>query len=711
MAPFDDCEAFLGHVKAEAAARVGPWGLDPYRSSWWGEDDMAEEPADEGDATDDGGAPTPGTQPASGDDDDGGDSGDGEIAGTNVQELGVDEADIVKTDGERLIVIDGNVLRHVDIADIDPVVTDTMSLGEGWQYELFLVGDRALVIGNGASFQATPIDDTFDAEAEFADGTSMPVDGPWLPAAELFEIDLSDPSDLRTVATLQLEGSYLSARQVGDTVRLAVTTGPQELPWVYPGSGPGEDLARETNRMVIERSTYADWTPSYLLTTDDGASAGDLLRCDRIHHPADFSGFDVVSVIDIDLDEGLAGFDTDDAVGVLASGNTVYSSLDRFYVATTRWPDAELFDGDVAPSVGDDAVTSFHAFEFATDQPVRYLASGSVEGTLLNQFSLDEHGGHLRVLTTTDMGWTADGSSETVLTVLAEQGDRLVAVGRVGGLGKGERLYSARLLGDVGFAVTFREIDPFYVLDLTDPTSPQVTGELKIPGFSTYLHPLDERRVLGVGQAATEDGMTTGLKVSIFDVSDPAQPRETAQWTLPYGSSPVEYDHRAFQIVGSTVLLPVLDGGPGRYGVVVLDVSDGISEVGWIGHGDDARPVPSGCRSIDPAAWPEDSEPFWIAQEVPVYLCGPDAGTTGDCDRYPTEEMVFWGSDQAAMSEALDRIGATDDDWVVWCWPDYYDGEEIRRIVVVDGVVYTVSQRSVHATALQGLDPIAATQF
>ncbi|WP_133870677.1 beta-propeller domain-containing protein [Ilumatobacter fluminis] len=706
MAPFGDCDAFLYHVKTEAAERVGPYGLHP-GGAYWGYDEPADE-GDDGDAMDDSAAEEPASAPATDAAGDGG-GGDGEIAGTNVQELGVDEADIVKTDGERLIAIDGNTLRHVDIADVDPIVTDAMSLGEGWDYELFLHDGRALVLGNGGSFEHTPVDETFDAEADFAGDTSMPIGSQWLPAAELIEIDLSDPSDLRVVATLQIEGSYLSARQVGDTVRLALSTSPQELPWVAPQSRAGEELATETNREVIARSTYADWTPSFRLTTDDGSTSGDLIRCDRINHPADFSGFDVVSVVDVDLAEGLAAFVSDDTVGVLASGDSIYSSLDRFYVATSRWLAPERFTDDMAVVGFDESFTSLHAFEFVADEPARYLASGTVQGQLLNQFSLDEHRGFLRVLTTHGENWDTGEPSETVLTVLEEQGDRLVAVGEVGGLGRGEQLYSARLLGDVGFAVTFRQVDPFYVLDLSDPTAPAVTGELKIPGFSTYLHPLDENRVLGVGQSATDQGQTTGLKVSIFDVSDPARPLETAQWTMPYGWSPAEYDHHAFQIVGSTVLLPVYDGEFGRYGAVALDVSDGVREIGWIEHDAEVgSAMPAECRTIEASVWPEDSEPFWIAQEMPVHLCSSDAIVPGDCERYPAEEMVFWG-EETAMREALDRIDASESDIISWCYPRYDDGEEIVRIVVVDGVIYSVSRRTIQATSLDTLTPLAAT--
>ena len=140
---------------------------------------------------------------------------------------------------------------------------------------------------------------------------------------------------------------------------------------------------------------------------------------------------------------------------------------------------------------------------------------------------------------------------------MEEQGKSLVQVGQVGGLGKGESLYSVRLLDDVGFAVTFRQIDPFYVIDLSDPVNPEVVGELKIPGFSTYLHPVDENIVLGIGQNADDQGRVLGLKVSSFDVSDPSNPVETSTWVLDNTNSVAEYDHRAFQMRERLAVLPV----------------------------------------------------------------------------------------------------------------------------------------------------------
>ena len=136
----------------------------------------------------------------------------------------------------------------------------------------------------------------------------------------------------------------------------------------------------------------------------------------------------------------------------------------------------------------------------------QYRASGEVTGWLLNQFSMDEHKGNLRVASTDSPPFWDLGSSESLVTVLAERNGRLEEVGRVGGLGKGEQIQAVRFLGDLGYVVTFRQVDPLYVVDLSDQAKPRVAGELKILGYSAYLHPLGENLLLGVGQDATKQG-------------------------------------------------------------------------------------------------------------------------------------------------------------------------------------------------------------
>jgi uncharacterized secreted protein with C-terminal beta-propeller domain len=166
-----------------------------------------------------------------------------------------------------------------------------------------------------------------------------------------------------------------------------------------------------------------------------------------------------------------------------------------------------------------------------------------VRGYLLNQFALSEQDGVLRAATTVDEG----PEEESFVTTLERRLDKLVQLGRVGGLGKGERIYAVRFLGDTGYVVTFRQVDPLYTIDLSDPRAPKVLGELKILGYSAYLHPVGDGLLLGVGQDASEEGRRLGLQVSLFDVSDLRAPKRLDVETLPgSSSSQVEWDHHAF---------------------------------------------------------------------------------------------------------------------------------------------------------------------
>lgn len=721
LTPFSDCSAFLDHVKAEARERVGPYGLqnDPW-AYWWdggfAVDEMAEEMTADVDmaASEE---PASAVPASAGDDGGGGDSG---FTTTNVQELGVDEPDIVKTDGTRILTVTENRLSHIDVTG-DAELTDTIVIPEGWGHELFIRGDRALLFTNGGQWgYPMPVDiaetDQVDAEAEFAEDDVAIDFAPehFGPATLIIDVDLSDPSNLRIVATMRIEGQYLSARAIDNRVRLAVTSPPTQLPWLFPQSQTGEDRAEEANRAIIDESTLDDWLPSYELSANGGSTTGSLLSCDRAHRPAEFSGFDMVSIVDLDLGSGLSGAaDGIDAVGVMASGQTVYSSTDRMYVATTKWVGMDSIGDESELQVwNEEYETDLHSFAVAPGEPTAYVASGTIAGSLLNQFSLDEHNGYLRAITTDGSPWSQTGESETHLVVFEEQADRLVPIGEVGGLGRGEQLFSARLMGDIGFAVTFRQIDPFYVLDLSDPTNPTVTGELKIPGFSTYLHPVGEDHVLGIGQAATEEGRTTGLKLSLFDVSDPADPREVAVWSEPDANSPAEWDHRAFQMFGSTAIVPVQSWTGDFNGAVLFEIGDGITEIGRVTHVPvDAVPS-SDCREIVEAdLTPDASELYWMTLDGygRVQICDQDAtGGWGGwyCDRIPVEELEFWFYEPGAAETDLAAIGAEDGDFVEMCWPDGGYQEAIQRSLVIDETLWTLTPSAAQANALDGLEVI-----
>jgi uncharacterized secreted protein with C-terminal beta-propeller domain len=233
---------------------------------------------------------------------------------------------------------------------------------------------------------------------------------------------------------------------------------------------------------------------------------------------------------------------------VLATGDTIYASAENLYVATQNWQMWQWGRAGVTDGRPDEVVTEIHKFDISRTDVTDYVGTGQVEGYLLNQFAMDEHDGRLRVASTTSPNWWGSGfDSESMVTVLEEDGGELTEVGRVDGLGRTEQIYSVRFIEDAAYVVTFRQTDPLYTVDLSEPTDPRVVGELKILGYSAYLHPLGEGLLMGIGQDATDTGQVQGTQVSIFDVSDLTRPTKIDQFTLSEGSSSqVEYDHHAF---------------------------------------------------------------------------------------------------------------------------------------------------------------------
>lgn len=523
LVSFSSCDEFLSYVKDHGIDRVTPWGLPGQGWGPWVMRDGVALPA-EGAAAEAAPPAVPGV----------------DYSTTNLQTAGVDEPDIVKTDGRLLVALAQGKLFVIDVTDPTPALRGSLALGDVWVRDLVLSGDRALLLGEtGGGGIPLPA-------AEFAPG------GHAGPISALVEVDLSDPERPQVERKLLVDGRYLSARMIDDVVRVVVSSYPTGLPFEGP-EGPGLRAERDAlrhNQDVIRDSTIENWVPYYVLEDGGGATLaeGSLLDCASANHPGEFSGFGMLTVLTVDLSEGMTGFAPEESVGVLSDGETVYASADSLYVATQRWMDwgvLEGLDGAERDELTEGQTTQIHRFDISGSAAAVYRASGEVSGWLLNQFSMDEHAGYLRVAST-DAPPFWDGESESMVTVLAEDGGRLVEVGRVGGLGEGERIFAVRFMGDLGYVVTFRQVDPLYVVDLTDPTDPGVTGELKIQGYSSYLHPLDDDRLLGLGQDATGQGSLQGTQLSIFDVSDPTAPRRVDQVKIADASSEAEWDHHAF---------------------------------------------------------------------------------------------------------------------------------------------------------------------
>lgn len=533
LVQFDACDAFLDHVISHAVDLVGPYGLDGGHGIW----PVA------GDAWMEGVAPAT-TSPAAEVD-----RAASSFSGTNVQVEGVDEPDIVKTDGERLVLISEGSLIIVDVSGDEPVETGRLEVGHMSVQNLFLSGDKVLLFGSVWSHHPMPLAEATDRA--IAPGFSSPT-------VQISEVDLQGEPEI--VRTMTIDGAFLSGRMVEDTVRLVLTSAPVGFEWSYPeGSGlRAEREAVEENREIVRESAEDNWIPYYVVTDGDGdvTDEGMLFDCDRAAHPEKFSGLDMLSVVTIDLEEGL---DVVDATGVLAKGDTIYASEDNLYVATQEWQSWVWMQTGDEKDRPDGPSTEIHKFDITSSTQTGYVASGSVDGYLLNQFAMDEHEGMLRVASTTaPNGWGGGPESESRISILAERGDRLVQVGMVDGLGKTEQIYSVRFMGDVGYVVTFRQTDPLYTVDLSDPGDPRVLGELKIPGYSAYLHPLGGSLIMGVGQDATEDGIVRGTQVSVFDISELTDPKRLDTFTLSEGtSSEVEYNHHAFLYWDGLAVIPV----------------------------------------------------------------------------------------------------------------------------------------------------------
>jgi hypothetical protein len=439
LVPFNACDAVLAHFKAEALERVGPYGLGG-GPIWFGpvaEGDFAEGGARDGAVTTlAGGAPVPtGTEGGNG------------YSGTNVQVAGVDEPDIVKTDGNWIVSIIDGVMRYVDVTGDTPVLRDEVRLESGWGHRFFISGDRAFVFSQG-DLWAIPM---------FAADAARIAPGGWgEPVSIVQEVDLSNPDSLQVVRTVRLDGSYLSARAIGDTVRMVVSSYPHQLPFVYPSNSSAEEFALNANRQIIQDSKIETWLPGYTVYDAEGRETGSglLVECSRMHRPEEFAGFDTLSVTTLDLGGALQ---VGNGTGVIAEGQTVYASTEALYVSTNVYiPDDawERFPNDME-ALEQTYETAIHKFDISGEDPAQYLASGSVEGHLLNQFAMDEHEGFLRVATTTGTPWGGE-DSESQVVVLTERNGELAEVGSVGDMGDGERIYSVRFIGETGYVVTFR---------------------------------------------------------------------------------------------------------------------------------------------------------------------------------------------------------------------------------------------------------------
>jgi uncharacterized secreted protein with C-terminal beta-propeller domain len=549
LVAFDSCADLLAGLRTAAKASVGPFGFGGQRYAL---DDRGGTKAME-----DGGGPARVAAP---------ETAGNTYSTTNTHEAGVDEPDLVKTDGKRIVTVAGGVLRVVDAAS--RAVTGTLDIATDGtarkvygMTDLLLAGDHALVLGQ--QYGVNPDETIYGPNLTLVDLKGQP----------------------KVLGKYSIEGALVDARQVGSTARVVVRSAPRVR---FPAPvDRGNDVARvEANRRVIDDTPVEAWLPRYSIVDGSGKKTDGHVECSSVSRPAQYSGAATLTVLSFDL--GASSLGSGEPVTLVADGDNVYANGPSMYIANDqRWQVMWRWERtNVQPPKPQ---TQLYKFDISGTGKPRFLAAGEVDGWLLNQYSMSEWDGRLRVATTLGQPWDRSGSTESTVYVLGVEGRELTLQGKVGGLGKGERIYAVRFIGTTGYVVTFRQTDPLYTIDLRDPKSPKVLGALKINGYSAYLHPAGDGRLIGIGQDANDQGRVQGTQVSLFDVRDLANPTRVGQFKVSNSHSEAEFDPHAFLYWEPTGLLVVplytYQNDRQKQGALVLSVRDStITEAGLVSH-------------------------------------------------------------------------------------------------------------------------------
>lgn len=441
---------------------------------------------------------------------------------TNVQVAGVDEADTVKTDGTYIYDISGTTIY---IAKAYPVteagVVGKIVYTSSTPQEIFIDGTNLMVFGQRYT-TIRPMSETSDTSSSGSgvsgsSATTTKVAPSIAPdiypyygstSTTFVEIyDLTDPANPVQKRKLEFEGSYSTSRKIGNYVYFIMNT--------YP------------DYQVLEEDnpTPVPMYREYPATTDSSVPAAEpLVGCTDVQYINPIASNQYVSVIGLPIDDYVKDITKET---ILGSSQNVYASLNNLYIANTSWDAYEAGFLDKLANRQPTEKTSIYKFNLDADK-ITYQGSTEVPGTILNQFSMDEFDNHFRIATTT--GYVSQQNSTATNNVFVLDKD-LKQVGTLTDLAPGEKFYSTRFMGDRAYLVTFKKVDPLFTVDLSDPTNPTVLGQLKIPGFSDYLHPYDETHLIGIGKNAVdaEEGEFAwyqGLKLALFDVTDVANPKE-----------------------------------------------------------------------------------------------------------------------------------------------------------------------------------------
>ena len=498
--------------------------------------------------------------------------------GTNVQEIGVDEPDLVKTDGDLLLRLRDDELVVYDVTGDETERLSSLDLDGLEEGEIMLAGDQVVAVG---------IDDEAPrAETPYGLGARL--------GTRVLTVSVADPERPEIVDDVAYDARLLSARQHGDAVRLVLSSGLPDLGFVRPGKGRNARKALAVNREKVESSTIEDWLPTI---TADGEDPAQLLDCTDVAIPSDELTLDTVSVVGFDA---AAPADVE-AIGLAGATDIAYESVDHLYLAASpSWGTGFDCIGCIGtrtiPSVQGG---SSYLFDFELDGTrATHVASGEVEGSIADRWAMDEAGDVLRVAVTPT---SETGNFNSVVT-LERDGQDLVEMGRIDGLGRNEDLKSVRWFDGLAILVTFRQVDPLYAIDLTDVERPRLIAKLKIPGFSSYLHPLGPKRLVGVGEGPAFRGHGWGAQVGLFNVADLENVHRMNVQHYAGGTRALAGDDpRSFTFIHDhrTILTVIRRGDVGHLSVLRIEDGELLNRMVRVEYGDDiaqvrAVPLPDG---------------------------------------------------------------------------------------------------------------------
>lgn len=546
LVQYNSCSELEADLKQMVTYEI--WA-DIDRTGYWGRGG-AEDTAGEG-----AGSPTS----------DGGGREEGvDYSGTNNQEEGVDEADFVKTDGYHIYTLNGNRLHIMGVPEFGQLTAESVTKIEGFPRQMLLDKDQnRLVVFSHIDTYSLPDGHPLKQLVGVKDD-----DARWHwrinQLTKITVLDITNKTAPQLVREVFYEGWYQTARKVDSSIRMSgYSLIEPSIMWgwwrIYDELNEDKVATKLAVRDYINGLALADFIPQIYVRTPNGHFETNSLSegsCRSFYRPTDSHSRGISSIVSFDMLGNSLHWDADH---VVSNWTTFYSSKDTLLLAEPAhdWWWYWWYQDDPDQ-------LNIHAFDISVPGQTHYTGSGRVDGQIVDQFSLDEDEGAIRVATTTGLlwRWWADDEErpelENHVWVLEDQGIHLNIVGHIGGIAKGERIMSSRFQGDKGYLVTFEFIDPLFTLDLSERTNPRVIGELKVPGFSTYLHPIADGKLLSIGIDGTERWRT---QVSLFDVSDFANPSLAAALPVEapntWGWSEALYDHKAFQYWAPKSLLAI----------------------------------------------------------------------------------------------------------------------------------------------------------